>query len=156
MSTHAAAVRSIGLLLLLWTAAACGTSGSPAATTPAVATGTPAISPAPSMPAESAPVASPAPPDAAPPAAVLSGPSGATAPGAQGTFTWDGLVSDSPWIVGASVGAVRATDGLAVTLIPGVASVSWQARWAPVTGGVAGTPVDGGSGTTARSRCRRR
>lgn len=153
MSTHAAA-RSIGLFLPLLAAAACGTAGPPAATTPDVA-GTPVVTPAitPAITPVASPSAdSPATTDATPPAAMLVGPTGAAAPGVLGTFSWDGLVSDSPWIVGASAGGVRATDRLAVTLPPNAAPAAWQARWAPVTGGQAGTPVDGGSGGEAPIR----
>ena len=142
MSTHAA-TRSIGLFLPLLAAAACGSAGPPASTSPSAAAVTPIASPF---------ADSPAPTDAAPPAAMLVGPTGAAAPGDLGTFSWDGLVSDSPWIVAASAGAVRTMDRLAVTLPPDVAAAAWQARWAPVTGGQAGRPIDGGSGGGAPIR----
>lgn len=146
MSTHAVA-RSIGLFLSLLAATACGTAGPPAAMTPDAAAGTPAITPVPSRSADS-----PAATDDAPPAAMLVGSTGAAAPGVLGTFSWGGLASDSPWIVAASAGGVRAVDRLAVTLPPDAAPAAWQARWAPVTSGQAGMPVDGGSGSGAPIR----
>ncbi len=161
MSTRAAVVRSVGLVLVLVPAAACGTAGPPPASTPATspAASTPAASPAASTPSASpGPARSPGPStsatapaatDAAPPAALLGGLSGAVAAGQLGTFSWDGFVSDSPWIVGPSAGDVRATERLAITLDPDLAPITWQARWAPVTGGQAGDPVDGGSGSTS-------
>jgi hypothetical protein len=146
MSTHAAA-RSIGLFLSLLTAAACGIAGPPAATMPGASAHTPANTPVASPSGDS-----PAATDAAPPAATLVGPTGAAAAGVLGTFSWDGLVSDAPWIVAASAGGVRVVDRLEVILPPDAVPAAWQARWAPVAGGQAGTAIDGGSGGGAPIR----
>ena len=70
-------------------------------------------------------------------------------PGELGTFTWDGLGSDAPWIVPPV--AVPAAPGspLAVTLDPGLAPLGWTARWAPVRAGSAGDPAAVATGTGA-------
>ena len=141
MSPRALAVRLIGLVLLVVSAAACG-AGSPSS---------PASSTAP-LPASqdirdspAAPMPTPVP--AGPPVATLSGLGGAGAAGALGTFSWDGLVSDAPWIVGERAGQTRAGTVLAIGFPPVAGEVTWQARWAPITGGQPGIPVDAGSGS---------
>jgi hypothetical protein len=168
MRSHAAGlIRSAGLFLLLVVAAAC-TSGAPSTTSiPPEPTGgpptsspvvTPAVTASPSAVTASPPVVTasppatpdPATPDAAaePPAARLAGLDRDAVAGDLGTFAWDGLVSDAPWIVGAARGTAAHDAALSVSFQPGGQVTGWRARWAPVTAGEAGQPADGGSGTT--------
>ncbi len=82
----------------------------------------------------------------APPAALLAGAAGEPVAGDLGTFSWDGLVSDAPWIVGSARDSATAGAALAVRFDPTLAVFSWRARWATVAKGQPGTPVAGGSG----------
>ncbi len=77
---------------------------------------------------------------------MLRGLAGGEVAGDQGTYSWDGLVSDAPWIVGATVGSATRAASLAVAFAPGDQQTAWQARWAKLTAGAPGTPEDGGSG----------
>ncbi len=155
--------RSAGLTLALL-AAACTASAPTASVNPTVPsggtlTGSPVTgSAAPtssSMPTaspsaeEPSPSAKPGPSSSSmlePPAALLAGTAGGPVTGDLGTFSWDGLVSDAPWIVGSAGNSTTASAALAVRLDPTLAVVSWQARWAAVSQGQPGTPVAGGSG----------
>jgi hypothetical protein len=157
-------IHSAGLALLLAVAAAC-TSGASTTTSspPAPATSPspsqPVVTQAPSMtpvataspPATANPPATPGPatpgPATAPPAARLAVLAGDAVDGDLGTFAWDGLVSDAPWIVGAARGTAAHDAVLSVSFEPGGQVTGWRARWAPVSAGEAGKPADGGSGT---------
>jgi hypothetical protein len=155
MRTHVVVVaRSTGLVLLLATAAACGPGAIEPLLTPVPATASPAISPPASPPSSISPTepggASPSPTPAGatrPPVATLAGVPGPPVAGDEGTFSWDGLVSDAPWVVGPARGAASVGQPLEVTFEPaGTGQATWQSRWAPVTDGVAGDPVPGGRG----------
>jgi hypothetical protein len=76
-----------------------------------------------------------------PPAASLEGGTAGIVPGELGTFLWDGLGSDAPWIVPSATVPAAAGAPLAVTLDPGLVPRRWTARWAPVLAGAAGNPV---------------
>ena len=84
-----------------------------------------------------------------PPVASLHGGIAGSVPGELGTFLWDGLGSDSPWIVPPVAVPVAPGAPLAVTLDPGLAPLRWTARWAPVRKGLVGDPsaVSTGAGT---------
>jgi len=128
---------------------------SPAATPlmPPTATATPPATQDPA--ATSLPRATPTPrpsPDPAgdPPLAQLAGLAGDAVDGDLGSFVWDGLVSDAPWIVGAARGTASPGAGLSVSFQPGGRVRAWRARWARVSGGEAGTPSAAGAGTSGR------
>jgi len=83
-----------------------------------------------------------------PPAAFLHGGSldEKGAPGAEGSYTWNGQGSDAPWIVMPEA-AARGAGPWGVTFDPGLPVVQWTARWAPVRDGVAGDPEAAANGT---------
>jgi hypothetical protein len=154
MDSHAVAiVRSAALVLLLISAAACGstagTAPPPGASAPS--TGSATVDPSPTLASTATPAAPPsaAPataPAGAPPAAILSSGAGDTA-GDLGTFSWDGLVSDAAWIVGGAGAMAASGDSLSVTFRPAdERPAGWQARWAKVVDSGPGAPSDGGSG----------
>ena len=98
--------------------------------------------PTPAVPATGAAVVTPGPTEVpGPPVASLEGGAAGIVPGELGTFLWDGLGSDAPWLV--PPGSVPAAAGapLAVTLDPALAPRRWTARWARVTAGTAGDPA---------------
>jgi hypothetical protein len=150
------------LVVLLFVLAGCtGAVGSPRASEPSgdPAPGAPSPVPpteAPTDAATGAPAAlASAPPSREPPSvddgdeppeARLLGTGAGPVAGALGTFSWDGLVSDSPWIVPRR--GVEATAGatLRVRFEPGPGQVSWTARWARIRDGQAGRPRGAGSG----------
>jgi hypothetical protein len=94
-------------------------------------------------------------PGSVPPAAELQVPGRPPAAGDLGTYSWDGLVSDAPWIVGRMPTTLGSGGSLEVMFSPALAHASWRARWAPVSGGQAGVPHDAGSGTTGVLRIER-
>jgi hypothetical protein len=153
MSSHAAAVvRSACLALLLAAAAACGASSG---TPPPTVGDQPVAATAPTrdatQPPSATPRSTPTPRTASePPAAMLDGLRGEPPDGDLGTFSWDGLVSDAPWITGGSGGTTTPGTGLAVTFDPETEPpADWRARWAKVTQSGPGTPMDGGTGAGA-------
>ena len=113
------------------------TSSSDAATSPA---GDPTASPADSRPPDS--------PE--PPRAILVGGADGPEAGDLGTFSWDGLVSDSPWIVQRTGSPVTPGTRLRVRFDPRLQPRAWVARWAPIRHGEAGSPRDAGSGDGGR------
>jgi hypothetical protein len=131
---HAATVRTTVLAVLLVTLAACGPV--PPATPRAEATAPPASEPA-SEPAAPTPI-----PDAQPPDALLAGVAADPVAGDLGTFTWAGLTSDSPWVVGRAGGSADAGATLVVEFRPDVGEATWDATWARVAGGQAQQPGD--------------
>jgi hypothetical protein len=141
----------VGTILLAAGLAACA-SGLPASP-PAGSAGT-AVAPTPTAIAPSPGETSWAlvPPTAvpglgAPPDAVLGGLTGQPpVPGSLGTFTWDGLVSDGPWVVPPSGGVAGTGQPLSVAFAPALRPSTWRARWAPVTGPAAGAPTAAGDG----------
>jgi hypothetical protein len=76
----------------------------------------------------------------------LVGPAGGDVPGDLGSFSWDGLVSDSPWIVQPTGDALAAGTHPHVRLDGGRAHVAWTARWARIEHGVTGRPIGAGRG----------
>ncbi len=100
------------------------------------------------------PTASPAdsqPPDSPePPRAILVGGADGPETGDLGTFSWDGLVSDSPWIVPPTGSPVTPGTRLRVRFDPRLQPRAWIARWAPIRHGEAGTTRNAGSGDGGR------
>lgn len=117
---------------------AATSSGSPAAPTPSAAASAP---PGPSDP-PSAPALT------GPPRALLDGFRAGRVAGDLGTYVWDETGSDAPWVIGLARGIAAPGAHLSVVLRPELPVVAWRARWARVTGGQAGTPRSGGSGTS--------
>ena len=117
--------------------ASSATPSSDAVTSPA---GDPTASPSDSRPPDS--------PE--PPRAILVGGADGPEAGDLGTFSWDGLVSDSPWIVQRSGSPVTPGTRLRVRFDPRLQPRTWVARWAPIRHGEAGTPRDAGSGDAGR------
>ena len=70
--------------------------------------------------------------------------------GALGTFSWDGLVSDSPWIVPRTAVPAGPGDALRIRFDPGPGQSSWTARWARIRDGEATKPRAAGSGDDGR------
>lgn len=140
--------RLLGLVLLLVLTAACGTGALPSQLTPSSDPPAP-VTPAATTPTMSAPTPAdtPLPPLGTPPRATLAGLTTGDLPGDPGTFSWDGFVSDAPWIVGPAEGTAPAAGRLSVSFSPAGPQTAWQARWAPLDGTEPGTPVDGGAGT---------
>jgi hypothetical protein len=84
---------------------------------------------------------------ARPPVAWLVVAGGDHVAGDEGSFSWDGLVSDAPWIVGRASGSATAGVPLEIAFEPdGVRQATWATQWAPVADGAAGDPVPGASG----------
>ena len=140
-----------GLITCLLAVAACGTG------TPALPSGsvTPAMDPVSEVPASVAATAvattpSSPPVTGGPPSAALTG-AGIDAPvlGELGSFTWDGLTSDAPWIVPPT--GIQSGPGarVQVSVTPPLASRRWAARWAAIGADGTATSItrDGGSGT---------
>ena len=81
-----------------------------------------------------------------PPVARLTGLGDGSEPaGSLGSYTWDGSGSDAPWVVGSGASAVN-RGALLRVVVQGAPPSSWTAAWALVSGVVAGTPTDAGSG----------
>jgi hypothetical protein len=132
---------------------ACVSPGSPGMRTasptpsPGRSATTPAASPS-VAPTQSGGSPDPAPseqaPEAPPEARLTSG--GVTVAGAVGTFTWDGVVSDSPWLPGSDV---RAGPGETLRIdLAGASPLRWSALIAP--GGSRGVgAADAGSGAAS-------
>ena len=93
----------------------------------------------------------PPPPDSPePPRAILVGGADGPETGDLGTFSWDGLVSDSPWIVQRTGSPVTPGTRLRVRFDPRLQPRAWIARWAPIRHGEAGSPRNAGSGDGGR------
>jgi hypothetical protein len=149
------AVALAGLLLAGCGPGAAGTGS--AGSGPSTAPGTvppatpPSVVPGDSVPGS--PLASPGPSGAAPevtgspPAAFLLGAGLGMhgVPGAEGSFTWDGLGSDAPWIVEPDA-ALRGAGPWSVAFDPALPVQRWTTRWAPVEDGVTGDPAAGSDG----------
>ena len=150
------------LAALVFVMAGCaGTAGSPAPTGPvasdavaatdaAPATPSPGAATSPAQEPSSTPADSTPPDSAAPPRAILVGGVDGPEAGDLGTFSWDGLVSDSPWIVQRTGTAVTPGARLRVRFDPRLVPLAWSARWAPIRHGETGTPRDAGSGDGGR------
>ena len=81
-----------------------------------------------------------------PPALALRSADTGGMPGELGSFLWDGLGSDAPWVVPSAGSRVAGGALLEVAVTPPIGSVHWTARWAPVTGGVPGNPTAAAEG----------
>lgn len=149
--------RASALLLLATLAlllAGCATGGLPPAPSvpPSQApspVAPPPASASPSEPVTPPPTEVPGPPSAAIDRATLE--DGSPAAGSLGSFSWDGLTSDAPWIVPSRGVVAAAGSPLTIAFAPAFPHVGWEARWAPITPGaggdrVAGDPVAGGEG----------
>jgi hypothetical protein len=55
--------------------------------------------------------------------------------GDLGTFSWNGLVSDSPWILGRAAVAVQSSGSLQADVAGRFAVRDWIAQWARVVNG---------------------
>lgn len=149
----------IALVVVALAAAGClggtGRSQRPSDLPSAAASGGPSVEPSPTHREGVTPGASSAEPIATetassvPPDAFLGGPTGGPVAGELGSFSWDGLVSDSPWIVPPTASPLDPARHLRVRLSGGPAVASWTARWAKVRNGEAGTPRLAGSGAGA-------
>ena len=142
--------RWLWLLLIAVTCGGCG-AGVTVGSRTAPPGGTPTAPPAtirpsagpPSAPASSSPSVDPLP--ATPPEAWLAGSWDAPVAGALGTFTWDGLASDAPWIVADPISDVS-SGPVTVAFDPAIGQTTWFIQWAPVVDGVAGDAVFGDAG----------
>ena len=123
--------------------------GPPALETPS-SVPTPPASPtsAPTSPAPSpTAAATPGPIPSEPPVAALRGLDGADATGQLGSYTWGSGGSDAPWIVGEVLGTAAGGALLDVSL-GDATPAGWTAAWADVSGGMAGSPSGGTSGSS--------
>jgi hypothetical protein len=80
----------------------------------------------------------------APPAATIG-----DTPGSVGSYTGDGVLAGGPWTVPRSGVRARPGASLLVEFGSGETAVAWDASWAPVQGGAAGTPRAAGTGRSA-------
>ncbi len=121
------------------TAAACSVGG-PQSPGPSAN----ASAPAPGSAAPDAtPIPSPRPTEVpGPPSASLAGGLVGPVAGELGAFFWNGLGSDSPWIVPTSAAHARAGTPLLVTLDPAVMPEQWTVAWTQIRDGTAGRIVD--------------
>jgi hypothetical protein len=140
--------------------ASAGTDpGRSGATSPAASSVTPARSPAPSAaptpaPPEATPAARPSPSQSAGettpaglPKAFLVGPIDQPVAGTLGSYAWDGVASDVPWLPASILGTVEASAGAALTLrVNGAVAGTWTAMAAPAGDGPAADPVAIGTG----------
>jgi hypothetical protein len=156
VSSSGGAHRWLALGALVVVVAACsGPAGSPSATSGTQAPASTEIRATPAAPHTESPSASPeATPDpgnaSEPPTALLVGTDGGPVAGDLGTFSWDGLVSDSPWIVQRSGDAAATGARLRVRFDDSMDQTKWTARWAPIRRGEAATPQAAGSGDEGR------
>jgi hypothetical protein len=142
---HTLGRRALALLLpatLALALAGCARGGLPPAPSTFLASALPAGPPPTDAPTP-APTEVPGPPAAALDGVALE--SGPAALGSLGTFSWDGLTSDAPWIVPSGGRTAAAGTQLTVAFDPGMAHTGWEARWAHVIPGAAGDPVAGDS-----------
>ena len=143
------------VVLVLVVAACSGPAGTPA-TVPGTATAPPSAVPATpgASPSDAPSASSGETPDpglaSEPPTALLVGTDGGPVAGDLGTFTWDGFVSDSPWIVQRSGHAAASGARLRVRFGDALEQTGWTARWAPIRHRQAGTPRAAGSGDDGR------
>jgi hypothetical protein len=117
-----------------------GISAAPTATNAPVATPVPVVTP--SDPPSPSPAARSVETRPGPPSASLAAPGAPPVPGVLGSYTWLDAGSDSPWIVPTAERAVRTKGPFTVAFQPVDPPVTaWTARWAPIVGGTAGTPM---------------
>lgn len=134
-------VPCLGLLVAVLVAGC--TSGLPASPTPAASadpsTPIPALTIVPTVTATPAGATTPRPTEIpGPPAATLTPIGRDSIPGELGSFSWQGMGSDAPWLVPPAGKAVSDAGPYSVTFAPPVLVESWTARWAPVMDGTAG------------------
>jgi hypothetical protein len=94
-----------------------GPSPTPIADVPVVATRTPRPTEVPGPPV----------------ASIILG--GAPVRAELGSFSWDGLSSDAPWVIPGAIGVAARGQPLDVTLVPAMAAATWDAVWAPIRDG---------------------
>ena len=144
------ALVAVAIIIAAVALAGCSVGGPP---TPAATTGAgssvagaaaSAASPARSGPPATASAGTTARPTEVPgpPVASLAGGRNGIVAGELGSFLWDGLGSDAPWVVPADPVPLAAGAPLAVTLDPALVPGRWTARWAPVVAGSAGDPAN--------------
>jgi hypothetical protein len=66
-----------------------------------------------------------------------------------GSFSWDGLSSDAPWVIPSEIAAAAPGQPLGVTLVPARRPATFDAVWAPIRDGapaVAGRVTAEGAG----------
>ena len=87
-----------------------------------------------------------------PVASIAGGGADAPVPGELGSFSWDGLTSDAPWLVPPAGIAAGPGAPLVMTLAPSFEQEAWSARWARIGADGADTEgtLDGGTGTTGQ------
>ena len=71
--------------------------------------------------------------------------------GELGSYAWDGVSGDAPWILPRSGPHVAPGSPVAVAIPGQGTAVSWDAAWAPVRAGTAGAPTQTASGAGAVS-----
>lgn len=135
------------LVLALAAATAAGCGSGPPSPPPVASPGPASPTPGTASPPVSADPATPTPvippiPDS-PPEVALAADGGEPIAGDLGTFSWDGLVSDAPWIVGRAGVAVAADGTLEATVAGDLQVRDWTVRWAQVAGGQAEPVGDG-------------
>jgi hypothetical protein len=69
------------------------------------------------------------------------------AEGSLGSFSWDGLTSDGPWVVPSQGVDLPPGASLTVALEPAQVPASWTARWAPLASGQPGDVASADDGT---------
>jgi hypothetical protein len=69
-----------------------------------------------------------------------------TARGELGSYTWDGVIGDAPWIVPRK--GMRATPGASILVAFGALgdATTWGVAWAPIRDGAATSPSATASG----------
>ncbi|MEI7745218.1 MAG: hypothetical protein WCK58_15900, partial [Chloroflexota bacterium] len=70
-----------------------------------------------------------------PPTAALAAAGGIPVRGELGTFTWEGMGSDSPFLVVSRDRALTGSGPFTVTIAPPLAIADWSAAWVRVSGG---------------------
>lgn len=124
--------------------AACSAGGLPASQSPGATSAqptTPTVTTTPTATPGATPETTPRPTEVpGPPVALLVGGRGGPATGELGTFFWDGLGSDSPWIVPSGSVTAAPAAALGVVTDPAIAPERWTASWAPLVDGKASTP----------------
>ena len=137
---------AIVLALVTMVAAGCGAAApqgpTPSGTLPSVPARTAPVTPTGTATAGATEV------PASPPQVFAAAPGRTAVLGDQGSFSWDGMVSDSPWVLGSAALDAGIADALDITVAGGLETRRWTAVWAKVSGGsvVADAPESEESG----------
>jgi hypothetical protein len=138
--SHSRPAYVIVLALVTMVAAGCGAGAlqgaTPSGALPSAPASTAPTSPAPATPAGTATAGATEVP-ASPPQVFAAAPGGTAVPGDQGPFSWDGMVSDSPWVLGSAALDAGIADALDITVAGGLETRQWTSVWARVSGGSA-------------------